>query len=236
MKPTSGAAPRPDGSGSQSGDGRHTAVRGLLAVAGGVGVLAGAAQTLYGTRIPDWTGAKAEPVSLGLLTIAMSVFMLACAWGWRNPDQLLLPLAAAVPALVGFTTVGRLWYLPGPLAIAAAVLGVRNWRSAGARAAQAWPRLLTAGLGGCDLLLAADAPPALAVLATASGVALLAAAVLSSHHPRWVAALLAAGSIPFAVAAWAAIVPILILVLTATLAPAVIAGPPPIHTHDHGTA
>lgn len=207
--------------GSASAGVRHRSVRRLLAVAGVLGILAGTIQATFGTQIPDWTGAKAEPVALGLLTVAMSLLMIACAWAWRDPGQLVPPLAATIPALVGFTTVGRLWYLPGPLAISATVIGIRNWRSAGIRAVRAWPRLLLAGLGGCDLVLAAGAPPALAVLAAASGAALIGVAVLGSHHLWWAAGLLGAGTIPFAVAAWAAIVPMLTLALAASLAPAV---------------
>lgn len=202
-------------------DRRHHSARRLLVLAGSLGVLVGTLQATYGAQIPDWTGNKAEPVALGLLTIAMSLLVIACAWAWRNPDQLLPPLTAAVPALVGFTTVGRLWYLPGPLAIAAAVIGVRHWRTAITRAAQTWPQLLLAGLGGSDLILAASAPPALAVLAAVSGAALIGAAVLGSHRPTWAAALLAAGTIPFAATAWTAVVPVLTLLLAATLTPAV---------------
>jgi hypothetical protein len=213
-------------------DDRHLNVRRLLTVAGVLGILAGIIQAAFGTRIPGWTGAKAEPVSLGLLTITLSLLVIGSAWLWQAPARLAPPLVAVVAALVGFTTVGRLWYLPGPLIIAATVIGIRDWRSARTQVGRAWSQLLLAGLGGCDLILAAGAAPALAVLGAASGTALITAAILGSNHLQWTATLLACGTIPFAAVAWTALAPALTLVLVAALARPVIRGPRPASDHD----
>jgi hypothetical protein len=53
---------------------RGHSVAARFGVLGGVlGVGAGIIQATMGSRIPDWTGAKADPGALGLLTIALSV-------------------------------------------------------------------------------------------------------------------------------------------------------------------
>jgi hypothetical protein len=71
MNPTPHSDHRPDS--PARADGRHLNIRRLLAVAGVLGILAGTVQATFGTRIPDWSGAKAEPVGLGVLTIALSL-------------------------------------------------------------------------------------------------------------------------------------------------------------------
>jgi hypothetical protein len=138
-------------------------------------------------------------------------------WAWQRPGQLLPPLAAAASALIGFTTVGRLWYLPGPLMLAAIVVGVRDWSSVAARARHSWTRLLLAVLGCCDLLLAASASPWMTLLAATSGAALIAAAVLRHDQPRFAVGLVVLGTVPFALIAWTALVPVLVLVLALSL-------------------
>ena len=55
----------------------------ILGSAGSVlGIFAGAVQATIGSQIPDWTGAKAAPVPLGLLTIGLSVLA-----GWAATAQ-----------------------------------------------------------------------------------------------------------------------------------------------------
>jgi hypothetical protein len=99
----------------------------LAGVAGAaLGIAAGIAQWAVGSEIPGWTGDKLHPVQLGIITIALSlVAMAAVLFARRNPkisSRARLALAAAIlaAALICFTTVGRLWYLPGPLLIIAA--------------------------------------------------------------------------------------------------------------------
>ena len=97
---------------------------GLAGVVLGVG--AGLTQLLAGSAIPQWSGDKLDTTGLGITTIILS---LVAAVGlaqlhrelprWERFAVLLLVLACAG---VCFTTVGRLWYIPGPLLIAAAVL------------------------------------------------------------------------------------------------------------------
>ena len=187
--------------------------RRLLWAGASLGVAAGLVQATVGARIPDWTGAKAEPVGLGVLTVVLSLLVAGCAWWWRRPEQLVPPAVAAVCALIGFTTVGRLWYVPGPLVLAGALLGVPDWRVAGRRTRRAWSRVLLAALGGCDLLLAVSASSWPAAVGALSGVALVAAAVTAGGRRRATVTLVALGTVPFAVAAATAVVPVLVLVV-----------------------
>jgi peptidoglycan/LPS O-acetylase OafA/YrhL len=101
----------------------------LAGVAGAaLGIAAGIAQWAIGNEIPEWTGDKLHPVQLGIITIALSLIALAAVvFAHRNPTispRARVALAAAIllAAVICFTTVGRLWYLPGPLLIIAAGL------------------------------------------------------------------------------------------------------------------
>jgi hypothetical protein len=113
----------------------------LAGIAGAtLGILAGAVQWAFGSEIPEWTGDKLHPVQLGIITIALSLIALAAVIRLdRDPPVSttgLLGLVAAVlgAALICFTTVGRLWYLPGPLLIIAAGLLLAAPRGAPPRA------------------------------------------------------------------------------------------------------
>lgn len=96
-----------------------------------LGVIAGVVQWTAGSEIPDWTGNKLHPVQLGIVTILLSLLALASVnFAARNPDATpwqngLAWLGILVPAGICFTTVGRLWFLPGPLLIVAAVFLLR---------------------------------------------------------------------------------------------------------------
>ena len=96
-----------------------------------LGVAAGVVQWAWGEEIPDWTGNKLHPVQLGIITIALSLLALGAVWhaarhpaapGWQKG---LAWIGILVPAGICFTTVGRLWLLPGPLLVVAAVLLLR---------------------------------------------------------------------------------------------------------------
>jgi len=79
-------------------------------------------------------------------------------------------------------------------------------------------RLLLVVLGGCQLLMAARAPAVTMIVGVVSGLALIAAAVIERRRRALAAALVALGTIPFAVVAWRALVPFLVLVVAAVLA------------------
>jgi hypothetical protein len=97
---------------------------GLAGVA--LGVAAGLTQLLAGSAIPAWSGNKLDTTGLGITTILLSLVAGVGLWQlcrelprWERLAVLLLVIACAA---VCFTTVGRLWWIPGPLLIAAAVL------------------------------------------------------------------------------------------------------------------
>jgi hypothetical protein len=103
-----------------------------LGVAGALlGIAAGAVQWAVGDEIGDWTGNKLHPVQLGIITIVLSGVALACvqylARRREVPDRNRWAAAFLIVAVAGvcFTTVGRLWFVPGPLLLISAALLVR---------------------------------------------------------------------------------------------------------------
>jgi hypothetical protein len=81
-------------------------------------------------------------VQLGIITIALSLAALAAVvFAHRNPTispraRVALAVAILLAAVVCFTTVGRLWYVPGPLLIVAAGFLLAGSRSAPGRGVQ----------------------------------------------------------------------------------------------------
>ena len=202
----------------------------LAAVGAALGVLAGIVQATVGSQIPGWTGAKASPGALGVLTVVLSLIAGAgCAtirWARVGTGARLAAIAAiAVPALVCFTTVGRLWLIPGPLLLLGAGLCVGSWREAAVATRRNWSRVLLAALGGCELLMAAGAAPVVMAVGAVGGAALILAAVVAGHRRPLAAGLIVLGTAPFAALAWTALVPVLVLLLAAALAAPVLSAP-----------
>lgn len=87
------------------------------------GLLAGLVELSIGTQIRPWIGDKENPVVLGMVTLVLSgmafVAMLIASKqdALTNDGKLTVFLGAFLPAVICFTTVGRLWYLPGILLI-----------------------------------------------------------------------------------------------------------------------
>jgi len=149
---------------------------GALGLTGGLGIAAGIIQAVAGSRIPAWTGGKASPVPLGLLTIVFSAVALACGLGLlakpASPGRCAaLAAGLVIPAGICFSTVGMLWYLPGTLLLAATVIAVLAGPPAGVVAAvrHNWLRVLISVLGGYEILLALGAGAATAVLGLTGG-------------------------------------------------------------------
>jgi len=93
----------------------------------GLGILAGIVQWTFGNEIPEWTGDKLHPVQLGIITIVLSLLAgAAVSYLARNREvkdwhRWVAMLAIFVAAGICFTTVGRLWFVPGLLLIVAGV-------------------------------------------------------------------------------------------------------------------
>lgn len=110
----------------------------LAALSGAaLGVLAGSVELTAGPHIRPWVGDKHDTTRLGVATIALSLIALAAAIAWRRQRQptsgtrLLVPLGLLTPGLVCFTTVGRLWYVPGALLLTAAGAALADLRTVG---------------------------------------------------------------------------------------------------------
>lgn len=93
-----------------------------------LGVLAGFIELSIGTKILSWIGNKENPAILGIITILLSVIAfvsIRSAHNKINPTndrKLATFLGVLLPAAICFTTVGRLWYLPGSLLIVTCLL------------------------------------------------------------------------------------------------------------------
>ncbi|MGA1848194.1 MAG: hypothetical protein ACMUHB_02540 [Thermoplasmatota archaeon] len=100
-----------------------------IGVAGGaLGMFAGLIQLTAGGSLEGITGSKDSPFILGLITIILSGFSLYCVYHAKKGTskditKRIAPLIGiSIPALVCFTTVGFLWFVPGPLLIVSVVL------------------------------------------------------------------------------------------------------------------
>ena len=200
---------------------RHRVAAGLGLTGSALGVVAGLVQATVGARIPDWTGAKQAPGSLGLLTIALSLPAGLVAVRQLTPlaagPRAAYALGLLAPGLLCFSTVGRLWYLPGPLLLLAGILSVDSIRDTATVIGGNWWRCLIGVLGATELLMAAGAAPVLLAVGAGGGIAVLLAASVARTRTA-LAGLLLVGTVPFAVLAWTAVVPVLLLLLTAALA------------------
>jgi hypothetical protein len=200
---------------------RHRLVSWLGLVGAALGVLAGILQATIGARIPEWTGAKAAPLALGLLTIGLSAVAGCAAVRQRRAGLSVWARAGCAlgmigPGLLCLSTVGRLWYPSAILLVAAGILTVDSWRSTAKVIAVDWFRVLLSALGGCELLMAAGAAPVPMVVGAVGGLALIAAAWTTSRGARW--GLIVLGTVPFAALAWDAVVPVLLAVLAFAVA------------------
>ncbi len=202
---------------------RHR-VAAVLGLAGGVlGVVAGTVQATVGASIPVWTGAKASPIPLGLLTIGLSVLAAWAAWEQRNSGLSVCGRAACALGLIGpgllcLSTAGRLWYPCALLMVAAGVLTIDSWRATARAFADDWLRVLLTALGGFEILMASGAAPVPMAVGTAGGIALIAAAWLRTAPRGAIIGLLLAGTVPFAALAWTAMGPVLLAIVALILA------------------
>lgn len=133
------------------------AVLGLIG--GSLGVIAGVVQATAGAHIPEWTGHKADPLALGIVTAlfsGLSVFSAARLRATRSPSPA-CRVAVSVGMLVSgglcFSTVGALWYLPGTLLLGATALVLTSGYGRETR------QVVAVGvLGGLTLLVAPWTP------------------------------------------------------------------------------
>ena len=198
----------------------------LAALGGMLGIVAGVAQSTIGSRIPDWSGNKGNPVALGLLTVALGTSVLTAARTLRATTDPRAEMLAAVTlwfAAVGVlcsTTVGRLWAIPGTLLLTAAgvTLAVCGWQRFRSVLATKWLRGLFGLLGALELLMAVSAAPAIRIAAgLVAGVALVAAAIMTRPGRRTIVTVLVAATLPFAILTWWTIVTPLLTIVALTI-------------------
>jgi hypothetical protein len=202
---------------------RHHVVAILGVTGGALGVVAGAVQAAIGPQIPQWTGAKASPIALGLLTIGLSAVAGFAAVRQRDGGlsvwgRTACALGMVGPGLLCLSTVGRLWYPSAVLLLVAGTMTVDSWRDCARAIAEDWFRVLLTALGGFEMLMAAGAAPALMLVGAVGGIALIAAAWLRRAPRRVLVGLVVVGTIPFAVLAWMAVVPLLLAVAASAVA------------------
>jgi hypothetical protein len=93
-----------------------------------LGVVAGVVQLSLGSTIPAWTGNKADTTGLGVTTIVLSLIAGAALWQLRRPLHTWTWVACGVVGIaapaVCFTTVGRLWFVPGPVLLVTVLLAL----------------------------------------------------------------------------------------------------------------
>ncbi len=215
----------------------HAARRGArlarqLALAGAsLGVLAGLLEITIGPSVRDWVGNKQDTTRLGLTTTALSAIALIAAVALRRPHEdtarrrVALALALLIPALICFTTVGRLWYLPGALLLAAGALvlaGTRRHEFAAALDERHWRLGLLVVCGAYYVLLGATALGGAGVLGILGGLLVWGAARAAPQSPPVAYALLLAGALPFAAATWWSVVTPVIAVLILAIGAGVI--------------
>ncbi len=190
---------------------------GRLAVLGATfGLLAGVVDVAVGSSIRSWIGNKLDPTPLGVVTVILSAVALAGAVAWERPGgrvgdrRLATALGFLIPAGICFTTVGRLWYVPGALLLVAGILVVgASTRDELSHAVNRhhWLNFLTALLGGYYLFLAGDAlPKAVGVLGILGALAIWTALSDSRRSHRLRLTLLVVGVLPFAIATWWSVV------------------------------
>ncbi|MEZ5406853.1 MAG: CPBP family intramembrane glutamic endopeptidase [Acidimicrobiales bacterium] len=186
----------------------------LGVAAGATGCAAGLAEVLVGSSA--WTGNKADPVTLGWVTVALGVAIagLALALMRSRSAGLLLATGALAPALglTGLTTAGLAWLPAAVLAIATGAVVIRDLARTGTLAAELsrrWPEALITLLAIVYLALGVASGNARGVLGVAGGLAILGSLAVPLRRPLLAAGLLVAGAVPYGlVAYWTVVAPV----------------------------
>jgi hypothetical protein len=219
------ASPPPDE--AAGGRGRRDRVATRLALVGAsLGVLAGVAELTIGPSIRDWVGNKQDTTRLGLTTIILSSVALASAGVLQRADgrahshRLAVALGLVVPAVICFTTVGRLWLIPGPLLLVAGGLllsGAQRGELVQAVDERRWYTGLVALCGAYYIFLGATALGLAGLLGVLGGLLIWVGMASASRAPRAAYVLLVLGALPFAAITWWSAITPLIAVLALVL-------------------
>jgi hypothetical protein len=198
-----------------------------LGFAGGVlGVAVGFVELTVGPSIPDWIGNKHDTTRLGLATVALSGLALVCAVGiaradLSSPRRVVLGIGTLIPGLLCFTTVGRLWCVPGALLVASSAVALAGARGSGGAVRTATARnataILTIALGVTYVALGATASGLTGALGVAGGLAVIGIVATRPRLGRGAATVaLVAAAAPFAVVTcWSVVTPLVALLIVA---------------------
>jgi hypothetical protein len=193
-----------------------------------LGIVAGLVELTLGPHLRSWVGSKQDTTRLGLATITLSAIALLAAVTWLQRREtspgtrLLVVVGLIVPGVICFTTVGRAWYVPGALLVAAAAEAAAELREDAREVVQTisrrLPAALTVVLGAFYVFLGATALGVAGLLGIGGGITIIAIAALPSRIPMGVASLvLVAAALPVAVLMWWSIVTPLLAILVVTI-------------------
>lgn len=194
----------------------------LAAIGAGLALAAGLVELIAGPSIREWVGGKQDTTRLGLTTTALAVIAaLAAAAIWSpggapGARRIAVILGLMLPALVCFTTVGRLWYLPGLLLLASSAMllsGTRRDEFAAAFTEEHWRVALLGTCGAYYVVLGATALGGAGALGILGGVLLWAVPAVARRSHRAAYTTLLAGALPFALVTWWSVVVPLIALL-----------------------
>jgi hypothetical protein len=193
-----------------------------------LGLAAGLAELTVGPSIRSWVGSKADTTRLGLATLVLAGLALVAALVLLRrprasaPTRLGLAAGLLIPGLICFTTVGRLWYVPGVLLVGAGIVTVVDVRKERSEVATTlgrnWTALLTVVLGAFYVFLGATALGLAGILGMLGGLLAIALVAARGVLPTQVAlALLLAAALPFAALTWWSVATPLIAILLLVL-------------------
>lgn len=191
-----------------------TRIAARLGIAGGtLGLVAGLVELTTGAAIRSWVGGKSDTTRLGLATIVLAAVAVTAALALlagraASPQRRLLAAAGLlVPGVICFTTVGRLWYVPGALLVGAGLLvGAdlrRDARPLATSLDRNWTAVLTVVLAGFYVFLGATALGLAGVLGIVGGLLAGALVIARGRAPvRPAVVLLVVAAVPFAALTW----------------------------------
>jgi hypothetical protein len=200
---------------------------GAIGAAGAtLGVVVGLVELTVGPSIRSWVGDKQDTTRLGAATLVLAALALLAALMLRRPSasppaRLAAAIGLLVPGLICFTTIGRLWYLPGAILVAAGAAALADLRkdtkTVRATLDRNWATILTAVLALFYVFLGATALGLAGVLGIVGGGAVLAELALQKRLSHALGlAILTVATLPFALLTWSSVaVPVIGILLIA---------------------